>query len=1244
MFHITFVKMRIKSFVFLFILFFISGLNAQYVRIGEGSYLSNIGGPFTASTNLAKYHSRFAYIYNKATLGNLKNGDSISSLEFKRSLGVAPNTSCNVRIYLANTSLYDFGSTTVLWSQIISGATLVYNQNPVDLDTAEGFHTFPLSTSFVFDSTKGENLAMFVEYSQTAIQGGNIYFYFESAATVSGLATNQTKYWRDTVLRDSLKSSSEYHPTLIINYPRKNIDLAMLGVYTLGKIPVPLGNPDSVKVLLRNVGKKDVSNANINTWMKGFNTGLDSVKVSLKKGQQQFFNIPSLHPTKKGLDTVYAAISSDQNRVNDTAFSFRFNNENVYSYRDVTQSPAPGGIGFNGTNGDFVARFYSNKTKSLNQVSVAFAITGRPFKIGIWEQSKYGVYPGKLIFLSDSLSSTAGTYILDLKKPVSVNGAFFVGVRQLGTNNVAFGYQVEDPVRPSTFFFAEPVGDTTWIDFAPDAPFRFIIEPRMQGDTDLTVLSADYPKDTLNKYLLDTLAPKATVSNIGAKDMKDSFDITCEVNFYGKVVYKEIMRDTMSSGQKRTYTFPKKFFPKDFGEHELLVYTSHPKDQIIDNDTARRKFYVGVKNDVMVATVYEPSNNATFEYLLDTFMPVATVQNPSYNNSLSINARCVIYKGKTVVYNQNQVLTLPKFNSKILAWPTYKCTDTGKLIVEFTTTMLGDAYKANDTLRRTVYVSKAYDLGFDSIYIPVKNNFYSPGAGIKPMFHIYNDGILDATDVQVTYKITSAYDNNTYVDTIKVNVDAKKSYLGQFPKTVKLQKKGLYTVAMTCSFAGDRVPGNDFISQNFHVGLPYDYQGISVLYPKPTDTIAVGSGTLAPKMRIKNNGYLKTADLCPVILQIWRGNQKLYQDIKSLNLDTGLAFDLDFAKTFTPLLAGQHKIIAYTNYASDVSRNNDSVTGSFYVTVGRDAFVSAIDTPSATTMYHSRESIIPIKATITNEGRLSMNPVRTSAEIYFQNTRVHFESVDDSLLAFESKAIVFQKTFVPQQAGLYRLLVYTFSQNDQNIQNDSLETVFEVDKPNDIENSQWLVPATGSVILNTVGNIFPLNVISQKGANTGTLISGKVDYFIYNATSAEIYADSGDFANLKYNDTLQVMAHSPWSFAIPGFYTAKSIVRSADLFPENDTLFSAFEIRLNSVNKVQSHILQLYPNPASTEIHIVGTKPLKNVVFYNSIGSVVVLKKSENGDGFNIENLTPGVYYAVAEAENARYILTFIKE
>lgn len=96
------------------------------------------------------------------------------------------------------------------------------------------------------------------------------------------------KYGFSTTGFDSLPSSASYHPTIILNFPKFQKDIAILKVYTLGKLPLPLGKPDSVQVLLRNVGKQTLSSYSVYTRTQGFNTLKDSFKVSIAPGEQRF--------------------------------------------------------------------------------------------------------------------------------------------------------------------------------------------------------------------------------------------------------------------------------------------------------------------------------------------------------------------------------------------------------------------------------------------------------------------------------------------------------------------------------------------------------------------------------------------------------------------------------------------------------------------------------------------------------------------------------------------------------------------------------------------------------------------------------------------------------------------------------------------------------------------------------------------------------------------------------------------
>ncbi|MBK8685859.1 MAG: hypothetical protein IPN26_13250 [Bacteroidetes bacterium] len=118
---------------------------------------------------------------------------------------------------------------------------------------------------------------------------------------------------------------------------------------------------------------------------------------------------------------------------------------------------------------------YNLNNPEINEIKVDFAAGGQPYQVGIWDATGPGGTPGTLLWQSASATSAPGTAFISVPN-ISVSGDYFVGVRQTGTTNVSFGYQSESPIRPQTFYFTSPTGNTVWTDFAPNSPFRFSIE------------------------------------------------------------------------------------------------------------------------------------------------------------------------------------------------------------------------------------------------------------------------------------------------------------------------------------------------------------------------------------------------------------------------------------------------------------------------------------------------------------------------------------------------------------------------------------------------------------------------------------------------------------------------------------------------------------------------------------------------------------------------------------------------
>jgi hypothetical protein len=275
-------------------------------------------------------------------------------------------------------------------------------------------------------------------------------------------------------------------------------------VYALGKIPIPLGNPNIINVPVSNVSASPVT-FDLTVTVKNASSGTvrytnTQTVTSLAGGASQVVTFAGWSPTIAEDDSIVAQTSSiggETNVANNRAAVFQNVNSNTFSY---AQSATPtGGVGFNGATGDFIAKFTTNGPAEVNQVQTRFTTGGQPYNVGIWAATGGGT-PGANIFTSAALTSSIGTQDIPISPAIAVNGSFFVGVKQTGTVNVSFAYQSETPIRAGTFYFTSPTGGTTWTDFAPANGFRFMVEARVAGPSSVPEtaprefsLSQNYP-------------------------------------------------------------------------------------------------------------------------------------------------------------------------------------------------------------------------------------------------------------------------------------------------------------------------------------------------------------------------------------------------------------------------------------------------------------------------------------------------------------------------------------------------------------------------------------------------------------------------------------------------------------------------------------------------------------------------------------------------------------------------------
>ncbi len=435
-------------------------------------------------------------------------------------------TTGTLKIYLMNTAATTFGLTQTAWSDTATATSLIYGMTLASNASV----TIPAATSLDVPFSGG---------SPFNYTGGGLYVAFEysnPANTLSTLGvvscnTSLTNGFKggqgNTSLAAIAFGASSFRPATRLGTSLNDV-VEVTQIYALGQIPIPFGNPDVIKALVTNKSAAPITfDVNFSVFKASDGTSryrATQTVTALAAGASTTLTVSDYTATVIERDSIHISVAvqaGETQTTNNIRSVVQDVTSNTYSYNQG--SVASGGVGFTGATGDFVARFTTNSSNSINQIDWNFSTGGQPFQIGIWDATGAGGTPGTNLWTSAAGTSVAGVSTILVSPPIAVNGDFFVGVRQTGTTNVSFSYQTETPIRSATFYYTSPSGGTAWTDFAPNNGFRFMIAPKFALNNDVGVTAIGQSGTT---YIADgatSLAMTGTVANFG--QVAASFDV-----------------------------------------------------------------------------------------------------------------------------------------------------------------------------------------------------------------------------------------------------------------------------------------------------------------------------------------------------------------------------------------------------------------------------------------------------------------------------------------------------------------------------------------------------------------------------------------------------------------------------------------------------------------------------------------------------------------------------------------------
>ena len=1171
---------------------------SQSVTIGPGTYAgNNIYGPMYATAFYDTAYSLHAYIYPYSLLTGLLNGDTISSMEFYADADQAMTGNVNLEIYLKMAKNDTFPAGDLNWTKEknSTGVVLVYSGNPVAMmnGTSE-FKNFIFNVNkFKFDTLSGaKNLEVLFRYQQFSRQPTNTYWYYENNFSVTTYKSrNEGKInYGSGRAPDTTRFSDVRKPYVRINFPRYKNNLEIIKTYCLGKVPLLAGVTDSTKVLIANRGKQTVSGSKIYLTNTGANVFSDSLTLpQINPWEEKLITFGKFKPDSSGNDIQIISLSKDDLPDNNYDTILRQINYNVFSHCDPNIGNA-GGIGFSGSTGDFVAKFFCDTGVYINQVSVDFSSSGRGFRVGIWDDNGTGGMPGTVLFMSDSLTSKGGTYILPVLPRVKISGGFYVGIRQNTTTNVAFSFQDEDPIRPGAFYFTAPMGNTVWTPFSPGFPYKFNIQPRIQVGDDVAPVAITYPaaNQDIEYNLRDSIAVKATIVNYGFNDQTKPFEVECKISdTYNTTEYLSKRNITLNAGQSKTIVFDSAFKLYNLGDHKITITTKLANDKVVDNNVLNQNFKVSVKHDIGADLMYSPTEASIYEYNLDTLIPTVRINNFGTFDKNNFKVVFRIKNDTAIIHSESFTKSLAAGKQEIMSFSKYVPKFIGDYVAECFT-IYKDSIPFNDTVRANITFQKSNDVGPKSIDIPLTTTPYPMGGFFFARTTIKNYGLKSQI---IPFK------THLYIYSpkgVQVHYDTVSTQLGGFSETQLLYKRfnipnefGKYKIMFITGLDTDQERRNDTLVSSFTVIPNRDLTTLKLIHPQKDTVISVVELPFFPKVLVKNLGSQTQNPVGPVMVKIFKNNSLVYFDSVTTtgNISYNSTFPLTLKSQFNSTLLGDYKCEVYTKLSGDLIPSNDTLYSNFRVTRNYDLGLDTISNFTNGQVFQYTKGWFKPQILVKNYGSIGYNQAfSVDLNLYKNGSLLISKTINFDSLTRNATTSWFQDSLINlRQTGNFILTAKVNAAIDQNNLNDSAAWSFSIVKPNDLQIDSITFPDKYNYCYEDK-TYRPRVKVSNVG--TTPIVSTQLDLKIFQTTNYIWFQSLS--VDLPIGGSKWMVFDSTLTFGFTGSAWARAVgYLLNDNEKSNDTLIRSFNIdKTSGLAGTYKQKYAIVPNPSFGEVAI----------------------------------------------------------
>jgi hypothetical protein len=241
---------------------------------------------------------------------------------------------------------------------------------------------------------------------------------------------------------------------------------AAVRVYTAGQSPI--SSPQPIQALVVNNSYQALSNVPVTLTVTGTNnlTATQTV-TSIPVGGASLVTFPAYSYYAVGTNRLTVTIPNDDVNTNNSSVTSQRITVNELSNIDPTQNYNPTGVGVGSADGILAAKHIVAQPTTIYEVQLTFAGSAgntATYQVVLLDATGANGTPNATLYTSPTQTRTPDGGSVSVAIPnIAVAGDFYIGIKETSATNPALAYQVEDPLRPNTYFFKTATGAWTSI-------------------------------------------------------------------------------------------------------------------------------------------------------------------------------------------------------------------------------------------------------------------------------------------------------------------------------------------------------------------------------------------------------------------------------------------------------------------------------------------------------------------------------------------------------------------------------------------------------------------------------------------------------------------------------------------------------------------------------------------------------------------------------------------------------------